>query len=303
MSSYPLVSLCLPVYNGAQFIPSLLNNIQQTTYPNLEIIISDDNSQDETLSLLRAAQLTNCRILTHSRLGLVRNWNYCVEQAKGKYIKFLFQDDTLDPDCITKMVEVAEKDEEIGLIFCPRNLIYEPSIDPKFLAGMQDLHKHWSNLQPLQAGLTLLEDPNFFNPPYNKIGEPTNVLIRRHVFEQIGGFDPSLKQLPDLEMWLRIMADYKVAFIDEKLATFQIHRNQTTNQNLKQDKIATLFEIYQVWLKLIFDKSYQSIPIKLRHDMRNKLLKHLLFKALKSVLLLRWHQAKLLTDLIQKTLK
>ncbi|MCL1471431.1 glycosyltransferase family 2 protein [Argonema antarcticum] len=302
MSSYPLVSICIPVYNGAEFIESLLNTIRQTTYPHIEIIISDDNSQDESLNLLRASDLANSHIFTHSRYGLVPNWNYCISQAKGKYIKFLFQDDTLEPDCITKMVKMAEQDEKIGLVFSCRNLIYEQPIDIEFVTGMKDLHKHWSKIQFVQSGITLLQDRNFFKPPYNKIGEPTNVLICREVFERVGLFDPAFKQLADLEMWLRIMTYYKIGFIDERLASFRIHPNQATSHNLGENKIETLFEIYKVWLKIIRNKTYQSLPGDLRKKMRVELVKILLIKGVKSVILLRWDQGRKVRALLKEAL-
>lgn len=302
MRSYPLVSLCIPVYNGAEFLPSLLNNLKQINYPHLEVIISDDDSQDESLSLLSAAKLNDWQIFTHPRYGLVPNWNYCISQAKGKYIKFLFQDDAIEPTCIKRMVEMAEGDEEIGLVFSPRHLIYEDPIDLKFLRGMEDVHKHWFKIQPVQSGLTLLEDRNFFKPPYNKIGEPTNVLIRREAFERLGAFDPDFKQLADLEMWLRIMTKYKVAFINEKLATFRIHPKQATSQNLDRDRIETLFEIYKVWLKIIFNKSYQTLPRNLRQKMQRQLVKILLIKGIKSIILLRWYQSRKVAKLLREAI-
>lgn len=303
MSRDPLVSLCIPVYNGAEFVPSLLNTIQQINYPNLEIIISDDDSQDNTLNLLYGTQLTNCQIFTHARYGLVPNWNFCISQAKGKYIKFLFQDDILAPDCIDKMVNIAEQDEEIGLVFSPRHLVYEQPVDLKFLRGMEELHKHWSKINPLQLGLDLLQDNNFFKPPYNKIGEPTNVLVRREVFGQIGLFDSTFQQLADLEMWWRIMSYHKIAFIEETLASFRIHPKQATSDNLNRDKIETLFEIYKVWLKIIFNKSYQVIPIDLRQKMKREVIKILLIKCIKSIILLRWYQARKVMALLKEALK
>ncbi|MFB2893919.1 glycosyltransferase family 2 protein [Aerosakkonemataceae cyanobacterium BLCC-F50] len=302
MRIYPLVSICIPVYNAGEFIAPLVQCLESNTYPHTEIIISDDASQDGSLRLLQAANLPNCRIFTHARYGLVGNWNFCVSQAQGKYVKFLFQDDTIAPDCITKMVNLAEQDEEIGLVFCPRRLVFARSIDANFIKGMQDLHRRWTRLESIQSGLSLLRDANFLKPPYNKIGEPTNVLIRREVFPQIGLFDPSFKQLCDLEMWLRIMADYKVGFVDEELATFHIHAEQTTNRNLNGDRIATLFEIYKVWLKIIFNKTYHSLPKDLRQNLRQELIKILLIKGAKSIILLRWYQAQRVKELLTEAL-
>ncbi|MFB2934376.1 glycosyltransferase family 2 protein [Aerosakkonemataceae cyanobacterium BLCC-F154] len=302
MLSYPLVSICIPVYNAGEFIASLIECLQSITYPNREIIISDDASEDDSLKLLQSANLPNCRIFTHPRYGLVENWNFCISQAQGKYVKFLFQDDAIAPNCITKMVELAEQDEEIGLVFCPRRLVFDRSIDANFVRGMQDLHKRWTRLQSIQSGLTLLRDRKFFQPPYNKIGEPTNVLIRRQVFQQIGLFDPAFKQLCDLEMWWRIMADYHIGFIDEELASFRIHATQTTSRNLESDRIATLFEIYKVWLKIIFNKTYHSLPQDLRQNLRQELIKILLIKGAKSIILLRWYQAQKVKELLTEAL-
>ena len=299
MVQSPLVSLCIPVHNGAEFIQIMLNSIEQITYPNLEIIVSDDDSTDESLTLVQSCQIPNGRIFTHSRYGLVSNWNYCIKQAKGKYIKFLFQDDTLEPDCITKMVEVAEQDKQIGLVFSDRNLISEKPLDPKHFP--EKLYQGWSKLHPVQLGLILLQDPNLMAHPHNKIGEPTNVLIRREVFEQVGLFDPAFKQYADLEMWLRIMARYKVAFIDEKLASFRIHPQQTTSYNLAQRD--SWSEIYQVWLKLIQAPIYKVIPSTTRQRIKINLVKQLLREYLKSIIHQQTHRWNKITHLLRLTLK
>ncbi len=298
MAQFPLVSLCIPVHNGAEFIQLMLNSIEQITYPNLDIIVSDDDSTDESITLIKSHQLSNCRIFTHSRYGLVNNWNYSIKQATGKYIKFLFQDDTIEPDCITKMVEVAEQDEQIGLVFSDRNLISEQRLDPKDFP--ENLYQGWSNLQLVQPGFILLQDPNLMAHPHNKIGEPTNVLIRREVFEQVSLFDPAFKQYADLEMWLRIMTRYKLAFIDEKLASFRIHPKQTTSYNLAQSD--SWSEIYQVWLKLIQAPIYKVIPSTTCQRIKINLVKQLLREYLKSIIHQQTHRWNKITHLLKLAL-
>ena len=299
MAQFPLVSLCIPVHNGAEFIQPMFNSIKQIIYPNLEIIVSDDESEDDSLLMIQSCQLPNCSIFTHSRYGLVNNWNYCIKQSKGKYIKFLFQDDTIEPGCITKMVKVAEQDQQIGLVFSDRHLISEKPLDPKHFP--ENLYQGWSNLQPVQLGLSLLQDPNLMAHPHNKIGEPTNVLIRREVFEQVDLFDPNFKQYADLEMWLRIMTRYKVAFIDEKLASFRVHSQQTTSYNLAQRD--SWSEIYQVWLKLIQAPIYNVIPSSTNQRMKINLVQQLLREYLKSIIYQKTHRWNKITHLLKQTLK
>lgn len=263
-SDYPLVSICLPVYNGAEFLEGAIASILKTTYPNLEVIVSDDNSIDNSLELIQAANLPNLKQLTHSRYGLVENWNYCWSQAQGKYIKFLFQDDLMTPDCIEKMVTVAEQNDKIGLVFSPRQLLSKTSPPVKHFP--KKLHTGWSNLQSIQTGLSLLADPKLFQHPHNKIGEPTCTLIRNSICHKLGKFDSSFRQYVDLEMWYRIMSQYDIAFVDQSLASFRIHPQQQTQVNLRKNE--TWLEIYQVWKKVLNDTSYDQIPTSIRQQLK-----------------------------------
>lgn len=238
-NSTHLVSICIPTYNGEAFIAEAINSILCQTYPNIEIILSDDNSTDRTVEIAESFNQKlsfDFSILEHSQYGLAQNWNFCISQAKGKYIKFLFQDDLLEPTAIEEMVNLAEEDEEIGLVFSPRTLFTNTGhtvYDSNFLMHHEakDVHKAWSILKPIQSGQQLLLDPNILDNPINKIGEPSTILIRKDVFEKVGLFNSEFCQLVDLEMWLRIMSQYKVGFVDEVLSHFRIHPQQQTRRN------------------------------------------------------------------------
>jgi predicted O-linked N-acetylglucosamine transferase (SPINDLY family)/GT2 family glycosyltransferase len=236
--SLPLVSICIPTYNGEKFITEAIVSIFAQTYSNLEILFSDDNSSDRTVEIAKSFQSQSPHkfsILEHDQYGLAANWNFCISQAQGKYIKFLFQDDLLQPNAIAEMVSLAEQDQEIGLVFSPRKLITSNNYPHEaiFLANHEakDIHKGWSNLQSIQSGQELLQDINILEHPINKIGEPSTILIRKEVFDVLGVFNPELCQLVDLEMWLRIMSQYKVGFVDRILSSFRIHDQQQTKIN------------------------------------------------------------------------
>jgi glycosyltransferase involved in cell wall biosynthesis len=82
----PLVSVCIPTYNGEEFIEEALYSVSNQTYPNLEVIISDDNSLDKTIEiaqLFREKLTINFSIIKHEQFGLSQNWNFCISQAKG----------------------------------------------------------------------------------------------------------------------------------------------------------------------------------------------------------------------------
>jgi predicted O-linked N-acetylglucosamine transferase (SPINDLY family)/GT2 family glycosyltransferase len=258
----PLVSICIPTYNGEKFIYEAIQSILAQTYTNLEIILSDDASIDRTIEIAKSLQQESfCKfsILEHSQYGLAQNWNFCISQAQGKYIKFLFQDDLLVPTAIERMVALAEQDPDIGLVFSPRVLFTETGNphDPTLLANHEakDVHKAWSNLKSIQSGEELLQDLNLLNNPINKVGEPSTVLIRKDVFDTVGVFNPDFCQLVDLEMWLRIMSQYKVGYIDQFLSKFRIHSQQQTQKN-SLSKETILSDYQRFFLTISEDSRY-----------------------------------------------
>jgi glycosyltransferase involved in cell wall biosynthesis/radical SAM superfamily enzyme YgiQ (UPF0313 family) len=270
-----LVSICIPTYNGEKFLSDALSSVLSQTYPNIEIIISDDGSTDRTLEIAKSFQNQTSKdfiVISHRNYGLVPNWNFCIQHAKGKYIKFLHQDDRLEPDCIRELINIAEQDDEIGLVFSARGLLMSAGAenDPSCMSDYQhvrDLHKSWAELQTLQSGHKLLEDPNLFNWPINKFGEPTTVLIRKEVFDKIGGFDPELRQLVDVEMWLRIMSQYKIGFSDKVLSHWRIHPEQQTRKNAREHQTMTA-DWQKFYDKIAKDSRY---PEKVRQEALRRL--------------------------------
>ena len=152
---------------------------------------------------------------------MVANWNSTIRAASGKYIKFLFQDDLLHPDCLEEMVTLAESDERIGLVFSPRELLVEPSAenDPltKWLQKYQNLSDAFGELKSSQPGSLLLRSQKLLQEPLNKIGEPTAVLVRTDLFDEVGLFNERMCQLVDMEMWIRLMAISHVGYIPKSV--------------------------------------------------------------------------------------
>ncbi len=266
VTSSPLVSICIPTYNAEAFITDALDCALAQTYTPIEIVISDDGSSDRTVEIVQQlldSKGVSWQLNTHDRLGIAANWNHCITLTHGKYIKFLFQDDTITPDCIAKMVALAEQDAEVGLVFARRHIIH--SDDTKLDQLYVDITKGWTNLSAIQSGRSLLADPKLLEAPFNKIGEPTAVLIAKDVFDKVGLFDPNLKQVLDLDMWLRIMAQYKIGYIDEVLAGFRVHRNQQSIQNAHTG--ASWIDNWRLQFKMMGDNSYSLLPLELQQSL------------------------------------
>jgi glycosyltransferase involved in cell wall biosynthesis len=260
--SRPLISICIPTYNGEPYLKECLDSVLSQSYDNFEIIIVDDKSTDGTVGIINS-YLTDSRVRLFSNdinLGLVGNWNRCVELANGEYIKFAFQDDLILPDCIQKMMDAANGD---SLIACKRTFLLASNTDEQ---TKKYYHKEVVTFEKL--GIT--DARSFISPErisqmaaenicMNFIGEPTSVMFKKEIINKVGVFNSKLAQLCDLEYCLRVATNYGVTYISEALTRFRIHASSATSTNLDARKytISNIDNIVVVH-QLLFDTQYSN---------------------------------------------
>jgi glycosyltransferase involved in cell wall biosynthesis len=241
----PLVSICIPTYNGALYLKEALQSVLIQNYPTLEIVISDDASIDGTLSLVEKFKAsTNIPITVQHHIpnGIGANWNNCIKHAKGKYIKLLFQDDVLLEDCIETMVNLLEQDNSIGLVACKREFIIEPEYASseltQWISKYGDLQLELGTTFNNGIGIidtTLFKTPQFLKSPLNKVGEPPATMFSKKLLKKVGWFHEDLKQILDYEFYYRVLKYKKIAIIEKPLIKFRLHPQQATNVNRGND--------------------------------------------------------------------
>lgn len=238
----PLVSICIPTHNGVTYLAEALQSAINQTYPHLEIVVSDDASTDATLEIVETfKQKTQIpiRVFHHTPSGIGANWNHCMQQAKGEYIKFLFQDDLLEPNCIELMVNVLENNPNVGMVGCKRKFIVDNGLQTLDIEKWIQLY---ANLQcqyyPDDNENVTLNKKNFSDKflmtlPLNKIGEPTATMFRISIQKKIGLFHEEMKQSLDIEYWYRIMKISDILILGDSLVSFRLHHNQATQANMR----------------------------------------------------------------------
>ncbi len=265
----PLVSICIPTFNGEKYLKEAIESAIHQSYKNIEIIISDDDSKDNTLEIAnRYCELSTIpfKIVHHKPTVIGANWNNCIKVANGQYIKFVFQDDVLLPDCVEKMMEIALEDKKIGLVFSKRVFIDNNNNNhfTEWKERFQDLHIYWKGLQRINSGKKLLKECDcLLKSPLNKVGEPTVVLIKKSVFRKIGYFNEELIQILDYEFWYRVFKHYKIGFVDEELVQFRLHSDQTTQKNNKSE-----IKDYEIYFNLL----YRNLFFQLSPNIQKTLL-------------------------------
>lgn len=238
MTRAALVSVCIPTFNGASYLQAALDSVEAQDYPDIEVVVSDDGSQDATLEIVEAHRGKSrlpFRILHNTEHGIGANWNAALRAARGAYLKLMMQDDLLEPAFVSTLVAAAAATPGAGLVFCRRALLACDGLtpSPQWLATHRHLQSQLASpLRPGRIeGRRLFSDPRFLTPPFNKIGEPTATLLTRDALETVGFFDTGLKQALDYEYWYRLLTRMDAVFVDEELATFRLHGTQATQVN------------------------------------------------------------------------
>jgi glycosyltransferase involved in cell wall biosynthesis len=248
VTTYP-VSVCIPTYNYGRYLPQAIDSILNQTFADFELLIIDDCSSDETASVVSgyAARDTRIRFMVNpQRKGMVNNWNACLSEARGKYIKFVFADDLLtSQDAISRMNSVLESSNRISLVSCSRRIVDEEFRIKRLLAPFgRDLTADG----PALIKLCLVRQRNL-------IGEPTAVMFRKS--DAARGFLPQFRQIVDQEMWFHILEKGGFAYISEPLVAFRIHPLQQSIHN-RREPIAVLDEESKVNEEYL-DKRYVRI--------------------------------------------
>lgn len=239
MSVSPKVSVCIPTYKYADYLPLAVDSVLNQDFSDFELIIQDDCSDDGTVEAVQK-YLTDERIrfeVNERNLGLAGNWNRCLSKARGEYIKFVFADDLLaSPDALGKMVAALDCDPGISLAVSARNII---DADSRTVRVLCEFKKSFTAPGTDVIRLCLFRQANL-------IGEPTVVMFRRA--DALRGFNPEYDQLIDLEMWFFLLEKGKFTFIDQPLASFRVHSRQKSAENLRNlihfDEFFRLLEEY-----------------------------------------------------------
>jgi glycosyltransferase involved in cell wall biosynthesis len=235
-----LVSVCIPLYNGELYLKECIESALAQTYSKIEIILIDDCSYDTSPEIAAEFARRDYRVKLYrnsNNLGLVANWNKAALHANGEWIKFLFQDDLLETNCIESMLAAASDDT--FMVICGRKLIFEDCD-----SSMADYFN--SYVQRFDAG-KILGNSGYISPEFfceailnnfleNFLGEPTSVMIRKDAFARFNLFNTNLVQLCDLEYWLRVGTNVGFVYVSDTLARFRIHGSSATatNQKLKE---------------------------------------------------------------------
>lgn len=200
----PLVSIITPSFNQGKFIKETIDSVLQQDYPNIEHIVVDGGSTDDTLAILNQYRHVGDRLrfVSEPDRGQSHAINKGLAMARGDIIGWVNSDDTYAPGAVRKAVQALVQHPQWALV-----------------AGIAQIINENSQVQYVV---------NMPSPDYQKlfhtccIAQPS-AFLWKSIFQQMGGVDESLRFCMDYDLWIRIAKTHRLGYISEHLANARIH--------------------------------------------------------------------------------
>lgn len=254
MDTLPKVSICIPTYNQAEFLPQALESALNQTFKDIEIVVSVNHCTDDTEDILKKYSNLRLKIVRPTRfLKMAENWSFCVSHSSGEYFNLLSSDDILLPEFAAEQVNLLDQHPNVAFTHCACERIdkkgqvigKEKSIHPGFYrSGERELKRY------------------IYGPRCVFV----SAMIRRTAYDQVGGFR-SLKIIGDWDLWLRLLQVGAVIYNQHILAQY---RSWLDTDGMRSNYQRLLVHAKEV---LALYKEQESVILKKYPDLKKDFIK------------------------------
>lgn len=217
----PTVSVVMPVYNAAKYLAQCMDSLLAQTFTDFEVLAFDDGSSDGSIEMLQRYAEADARVHVHLRehCGYTPHLNEGIEIARGRYIARMDSDDICLPNRFETQVRFLNEHEEVIAVGSSTVLIDEYG-DPYSILSVPVDHDEIDRCH-LYYGGGVLPHPS--------------AMMRRTTIQGIGGYRPDFEPSEDLDLWLRVAEEGKLANIADPLIRYRVHGTMTSQtRSLKQ---------------------------------------------------------------------
>jgi glycosyltransferase involved in cell wall biosynthesis len=203
------ISIVLPTYNQAHYLPTALDSAFAQTYSNYELIVVNDGSTDDTPEVLaRYRQHYDFTQVEQENQGLPRALNAGFDRAQGEYFTWISSDNSMLPEMLSVLVAALDEDPTVGLVYADFYLMDDDGKDLGCFRTV-DYDPHW------------LLYTNLVHCCF---------LYRRECMERVGGYDPNFIYSEDWEYWIRVSQHYHMKRVPQALYRYRLHNTSMTSE-------------------------------------------------------------------------
>lgn len=242
MTNFPLVSIIIPVYNSEKYLYSTLDSCLMQEHKNIEIIVVDDGSSDESLKIAQhyAAKYSNIHAFSKENAGAPSARNFGFSKSKGIYIQFLDADDCLSSNKISSQLRSLNFSDCYEIASCSlyrfkdelcNAIKVKLATDRTFKSGIDWLKCSWSE---------------------SSMGQTSTWLVHRQVIEEVGLWDERLLKNQDGEFFCRCMTvANKIIFTEESSVYYRLTGEGSISQSRTHKALESILLTYELYKKNI----------------------------------------------------
>jgi len=250
MSNSPLISICIPVYNGENFILECIGSVLSQSYQNIELVIIDNNSNDNTVELINTIEDKRVSLIRNKEnIGSINNFNKCIFEAKGEFFILLPHDDLLLPGCLDVYLKCFEN-PDVGFAYSSIQII--------------DQYGEMTSSKINHQEDKLFDENDTINDIANNFVPIQLAMVRTKVIRNTHGFDISYGPFCDIQLWLRVVLEnWSSYYVHKPISCHRIHPNQGQTAFLFSD-LKTISEHWgkKVDKKFLIENSYNRLMLK-----------------------------------------
>jgi glycosyltransferase involved in cell wall biosynthesis len=225
----PLISVCIPVYNGENYIRDAIHSALAQSYPNIEIIVQDNASTDNTWDVVHglAQQFPQVSLQKNDyNVGMAPNWNLAINRASGDYVMLLSADDFLEPDFLTTCSAVFQ-DRAVEIVTTNHYLLKNRmKVKRKISIAERDYRDF--------AGKVLLLNP--FSINFSLFKKEAILRLKRE-----GRLFRESFYTCDYDLWMRVaLSHMTVCYLAQPLGTYRVHEANLSRQVIHMNRQAVL---------------------------------------------------------------
>jgi len=220
----PFVSVIIPTFNRLNLLKQTVTSVKNQTFRDFEIIIVDDGSSDGTWEWLEPQP--DIRILRQQNSGIALSRNNGAAIAQGEWLAFLDHDDLWAKEKLAVQAAFVKKNPDVALVAAKHVRLGEKYCPPRRVI--------WT------------KGDLFVKAFCESFIHTSSVMIRKDIFDKIGGFSPRYRFADEFDVWLKITRDYNIAYVNQPLVFIRLYEANTSHDRvgLRKDTYGILLKHY-----------------------------------------------------------
>jgi glycosyltransferase involved in cell wall biosynthesis len=287
----PLITIGIPTYNRAALVKTCVASALAQSYPNIEVLVSDNASTDDTLAVLQSVEDKRLRVLANAEnVGAMGNFNRCVQEARGEYLVLASDDNVLDPAFLEKCVRLVRMEPGIPIVLATYDVLV---MDEFFESERRIITAKTSKKLStgIWQGTEILKE--YLNGRIS--AQLLSSIVRTDILRRNGGYS-NHPCSADEATWIPFLLEGRAGLVNESCTTYMVHGASLSERFTADQRVDDAYQIMQE----ISGIAGKKIPDRAtREEIQKLTLRYVAYLAMTNLVIYRRAGARLI-DVVRK---